>query len=63
MSGIGHLGEMAVMDFLQKRKSMEVYLPIKDKGIDLVAVKGGNFYQIQVKTSKFQKPAISGLTC
>ena len=55
MSGIGHLGEMAVMDFLQKRKSMNIYLPIKDKGIDLVAVKGSNFYQIQVKTSKFQK--------
>lgn len=55
MSGIGHLGEMAVMDFLQKKKSMDIYLPIRDKGIDLVAVKGSSFYQIQVKTSKFQK--------
>jgi hypothetical protein len=55
MSGIGHLGEMEIMDFLQKKKSMAIYLPLTDKGIDLLAVKGSNFYQIQVKTSKFQK--------
>ena len=34
---------------------MEIYLPLKEKGIDFVAVKSGKFYEIQVKTSMFQK--------
>lgn len=55
MSGIGHIGEIRIIEFLKKKKDMVIYLPLKDKGIDFVAVKGNNFYQIQVKTSMFQK--------
>jgi hypothetical protein len=55
MSGIGHIGEIRIIDFLKKKKGMAVYLPLKDKGIDFIAVKRDSFYQIQVKTSMFQK--------
>jgi hypothetical protein len=55
MSGIGHIGELRVMEFLRKKKGMDIYLPLKDKGIDFIAVKRNKFFQIQVKTSMFQK--------
>lgn len=55
MSGIGHIGEIRIIEYLQKREGMSIYLPLKDKGIDFVAVKGNRFYQIQVKSSMFQK--------
>lgn len=54
MSGVGHVGELRIMEILKKR-GMEIYLPLKDSGIDFIAVKSGKFYQIQVKTSMFQK--------
>ena len=38
MSGIGHIGELQVIDELQKNQKLEVYLPIKDKGIDFIGV-------------------------
>lgn len=55
MSGIGHIGEIQVIEYLQKKKDMVIYLPLKDKGIDFIATKGLQFYQVQVKTSMFQK--------
>jgi len=55
MSGLGFIGELQVMEHLEKKLGCEIYIPLKDKGIDLVAKKGQNFYSIQVKTSKFQK--------
>lgn len=55
MSGIGHLGELQVIDELQKKHKIEIYLPLKDKGIDFIAVGNNNAVQVQVKTSKFQK--------
>jgi len=55
MSGIGHLGELEVINHLEKEEGFAVYLPIKDKGIDFVAVKNERCYQIQVKCSLFQK--------
>lgn len=55
MSGVGHLGELEVIEFLRKVKKHEIYLPLKDKGIDFLSVSKNNFYQIQVKTSMFQK--------
>ena len=55
MSGIGHIGELQVIDELQKNQKLEVYLPIKDKGIDFIGVGNNKSVQIQVKTSKFQK--------
>ena len=55
MSGIGHIGEIKVFEYLQKRLGMEIYLPLKDKGIDFIAAKNNVFYQIQVKTSMFHK--------
>ena len=62
MSGIGHLGELEVINYLEKEEGFAVYLPIKEKGIDFVAVKKNHCYQIQVKCSTFQKTAIFGLT-
>ena len=38
MSGIGHIGELQVIDELQKKQKLEIYLPIKDKGIDFIGV-------------------------
>jgi len=55
MSGIGHIGEIKVVEFFQKKKLLSVYLPLKDKGIDFIVVKEDKFFQIQVKTSMFQK--------
>ena len=55
MSGIGHIGELQVINELQKNQNVEIYLPMKDKGIDFIGVGNNNSVQIQVKTSKFQK--------
>ena len=55
MSGIGCLGELQVIDELQKKHTVEIYLPLKDRGIDFIAVGNNNAVQVQVKTSKFQK--------
>lgn len=55
MSGIGHLGELEIVDFLRKEKKHSIYLPLKDRGIDFISVSKDNFYQIQVKTSMYQK--------
>ena len=55
MSGVGHLGELEVIDFLRKEKKHSIYLPLKDQGIDFISVSKDNFYQIQVKTSMYQK--------
>jgi len=55
MSGIGHLGELAVMEHVAKALKLPVYLPVKDTGIDFVAGRGELYYEIQVKTSTFQK--------
>lgn len=55
MSGIGHLGELEVINHLEKKEGFAIYLPIKDKGIDFIAVKDDRCYQIQVKCSTFQK--------
>ena len=38
-----------------ERQGFSIYLPMKDKGIDFIAVKNNKFTQVQVKTSKFQK--------
>ena len=54
MSGIGHIGELQTISELEKEK-FSIYLPMKDKGIDFIAVKNNSAAQIQVKTSKFQK--------
>ncbi|WP_372777388.1 hypothetical protein [Litorivivens sp.] len=54
MSGIGHIGELqAISEF--ESVGYAIYLPMKDKGIDFIAVKNNRSTQIQVKTSKFQK--------
>ena len=55
MSGIGHIGELQVINELQNNQNVEIYLPMKDKGIDFIGVGNNNSVQIQVKTSKFQK--------
>mgnify|MGYP001616462594 CR=1 FL=1 len=55
MSGIGFLGEIEIMDYLKKTLSKEIYIPLKDVGIDFGIVNKNNFYLIQVKTSAFQK--------
>ena len=55
MSGVGHLGELSVMEYFKKSLKHQVYLPLKDSGIDFVSVGKRKFYQIQVKTSMFQK--------
>lgn len=55
MSGIGLFGELWAIEELQKKKKTEIYLPLKDTGIDFVAIKGETTFSIQVKTSMFQK--------
>jgi hypothetical protein len=55
MPGIGFLGELDVIEYLTKNKGMEVYIPMKDKGIDLLCTGKNSFFKIQVKTSTFQK--------
>lgn len=52
---ISHLGELEIMEYIRKNFSSEIYVPFKDKGIDFLVIKNKKFYQIQVKTSKFQK--------
>lgn len=54
MSGIGHIGELQAISQMEK-EDFAIYLPMKDKGIDFIAVKNNKSTQIQVKTSKFQK--------
>ena len=55
MSGLGHIGELQIIDDLQKNHNFEIYLPIKDKGLDFIGLKDNYSIQVQVKTSKFQK--------
>ena len=55
MSGLGHIGELQVIEHLEKVERCAIYLPMKDKGIDFLAVKNNKSAQVQVKTSKFQK--------
>ena len=55
MSGIGHIGELQVINELQNNQNVEIYLPMKDKGIYFIGAGNNNSVQIQVKTSKFQK--------
>ena len=54
MSGIGHIGEMQVIEYLEKQLKYAIYLPWKDRGIDFIALKGEKAFLIQVKTSRFQ---------
>ena len=54
MSGIGHIGELQAISQMEV-EGYAIYLPMKDKGIDFIAVKDNQSTQIQVKTSKFQK--------
>ena len=54
MSGLGHIGELQTIEHMEK-EAFAIYLPMKDKGIDFVAVKNNKSTQVQVKTSKFQK--------
>ena len=55
MSGLGHIGELQIIDDLQKNHKFEIYLPLKDKGLDFIGLKNNSSIQVQVKTSKFQK--------
>src|SRR3989304_5839900 len=55
MSGMGHLGELEIIDYMRENFGREIYLPMKDVGIDFLLVKNKKFFKIQVKTSKFQK--------
>ena len=55
MSGIGHIGELQVINEFQRRQNVEIYLPMKDRGIDFIGVNNNKSIQIQVKTSTFQK--------
>ena len=52
---IGVLGELQVIDYLEKKLKLENYLPMKDRGIDFISIRKDKFYKVQVKTSKFQK--------
>ena len=54
MSGLGHIGELQAIEHMEK-EGFAIYLPMKDKGIDFIAVKNNLSTQVQVKTSKFQK--------
>ncbi len=54
MSGIGHIGELQAISQMES-EGYAIYLPMKDKGIDFIAVKDNLSTQVQVKTSKFQK--------
>ncbi len=55
MSGVGHLGELEVIDYLRKNLGHEIYLPLKDTGIDFMSTKNEKSFMVQVKTSIFQK--------
>jgi len=39
MSGLGHIGELQIIQDLQKDHKFEIYLPIKDKGLDFIGLK------------------------
>jgi len=54
MSGIGHIGELQAIAQMESA-GYAIYLPMKDRGIDFIAVRDNKSTQIQVKTSKFQK--------
>jgi hypothetical protein len=54
MSGVGYLGELEVINHFKKILGHEIYVPLKDKGIDFLTTKNNTFYQIQVKTSTLQ---------
>ena len=53
MSGIGHIGELQAIEEFEKKHKFEIYLPMKDKGIDFIGVHNNSSVQVQVKTSKF----------
>ena len=53
MSGIGHIGELQVIEEFEKKHKFEIYLPMKDKGIDFIGVHNNFSVQVQVKTSRF----------
>ena len=55
MSGIGHIGELQAIEEFEKKHKFEIYLPMKDRGIDFIGVHNNSSVQVQVKTSKFQK--------
>ena len=55
MSGVGHIGELQIIDVLEKQHNFHIYLPMKDKGLDFIAQKENLSIQVQVKTSTFQK--------
>jgi hypothetical protein len=55
LSGIGHIGELQAIEEFEKKHKFEIYLPMKDKGIDFIGVHNNSSVQVQVKTSKFQK--------
>ena len=55
MSGIGHIGELQAIEEFEKKHKFEIYLPMKDKGIDFIGVHNNSSVQVQVKTSKFQR--------
>lgn len=54
MAEIGLLGELEVISVLKKLKH-SVYVPLKDEGVDFMSVGKSGVYQVQVKTSMFQK--------
>jgi len=52
---ISHLGELEIIEYMKSKFGSEIYIPLRDNGIDFIAVNNNKFFQIQVKTSKFQK--------
>jgi len=54
MSGIGHIGEIRIIEFLRKRKTWQFICRL-GRRYRFRCGQGNNFYQIQVKTSMFQK--------
>jgi hypothetical protein len=36
LSGIGHIGELQAIEEFEKKHKFEIYLPMKDKGIDFI---------------------------
>mgnify|MGYP004173783393 FL=1 len=52
---IGVVAEMQVIEHFEKNLKMHSYIPLKDRGIDFIAVKDEKFFNIQVKASRFLK--------
>lgn len=54
---IGVVAEMQVIEHFEKNLKMHSYIPLKDRGIDFIAVKVKNnkFFNIQVKASRYLK--------